>query len=94
MNVEFIGYGIAGGIIPEFIALYKLRQIKRSRRPEWITSVFYWVSTILMIGAGGGIVWFYMEVIQAQMSALVAIHLGATAPVILQAASQGKIKAN
>lgn len=91
---SFVYYGLAGGVIPEFIAVYKLRQTNKLRRPEWITSIFYWVSSAAMVFAGGGIVWFYINIIHSPMSELIAIHLGATAPVILQAVSQGKVKAN
>ena len=48
---EGILYGLGGGILAELSGLYKLRQ---QALPDFLKSPFYWVTTIAMIGAGGG----------------------------------------
>ena len=76
---EGILYGLGGGILAELSGLYKLRQ---QALPDFLKSPFYWVTTIAMIGAGGGLVSAYIGS-GSQLSPILAVNLGASAPLII-----------
>lgn len=87
---EMMIWGAFGGSIPELIAIYKLRNFDKANRPDWLKSFFYWSITIVMISIGAGLVYFYKSVLNVQVNELLAIHIGASAPIILQGLAQGK----
>lgn len=83
-SMQGLFYGIAGGILAEFVGWYKLRTVLYNSHPEYSKSLSYWIMTIGMIFAGGGLVYIYIES-GFQFKALLAINIGATAPLILEA---------
>ncbi|WP_164850606.1 hypothetical protein [Enterobacter sp. N18-03635] len=91
---ELVMWGLFGGLIPELIAIYKLREADKGTRPKWLTSFFYWIVTIVMILTGGALVFFYVQILKVQLNEILAIHIGASAPIILQGLAQGKIQSN
>lgn len=80
--IEAFVCGIIGGSIPEIAALYKLRRTKKGEKPEWLSSTFYWAITSVMVLFGGFVPVMYV-LLGNNISALVAIHLGAFTPVLL-----------
>jgi hypothetical protein len=74
-------YGVFGGFLAELLGLFKLRH-ETPDLPEWLTSPFYWIVTILMILAGGGLVVVYLKS-QFSLAPLIAVNIGASAPLIL-----------
>lgn len=47
-------FGVFGGFISELLGFYRMRHQTKDH-PDWITSKFYWVTTIAMILVGGGV---------------------------------------
>jgi len=94
MNL-FYGFvlGVVGGVIPEFFALYQLRHDWENKKPKWITSWFYWMSTIVMVLLGGGTVCLYLSM-GINVNHFMAIHLGITTPVLIASTMKEKPKIN
>lgn len=86
MNEYFL-YGIFGGLLAELLGLYKLRTQAPAAFPSYLRSVFYWVVTIGMILAGGVLVLVYDKSGLA-LKPLIAVNIGASAPLILGALVQ------
>ena len=76
-------FGIVGGAFAELVGLYKLRQ--KPNLPLFLRSWFYWLMTILMILAGGGLAVIYNRT--HALNEMLAANIGASAPLILRALS-------
>ncbi len=78
MGISFL-YGVIGGALGELLKWYSLRE--SANLPTYIRSPFYWVVTLLMVLAGGGMV--MIQGVQPSTPWL-AINVGLTAPLILK----------
>ena len=81
--LDGLGLGILGGLLAEVFSLSKLRYLPRHELPLWLTSVWYWIITVLLILSGGVLVGNYLGSGVA-MTPLLALNIGASAPLILQ----------
>jgi hypothetical protein len=88
MNEYFL-YGIFGGLLAEFLGLYQLRTQAPDSLPAYFRSPFYWLVTLLMILAGGGLVYIYDQSGLA-LKPLIAVNIGASAPLIIGSLIQTK----
>lgn len=77
-------YGVGGGMGAELLGLFRLRRRSPSQLPRWLTSRFYWVVTVSMIVAGGGLAVVYVAS-GVGLTPILAINVGASAPLILGA---------
>jgi hypothetical protein len=75
-------FGLFGGVLAELLALFELRRHARQDLPHWLKSPFYWIITILMVLAGGGLVVAYIES-DIAIKPILAINVGASAPLII-----------
>lgn len=80
--LQGFGWGLLGGVLPEFYILYNLRQDFHSSKPKWVGSWFYWIVTIGMVLLGGGAVAFYLYS-GTSVTPLLAIHIGAATPTLI-----------
>jgi len=80
---ETIVWGLAGGIIAELLSLFEIRRTLPSEWPHWLKSKGYWSITTGMILAGAMLVLAY-ERSGMKLSALVAMNVGASAPLVLR----------
>jgi len=71
--------GVLGGVLSELLKFHSMKE--SPNRPAYIRSPFYWVVTILMVLAGGGLV--VLQGIPPDNPWL-AINVGITAPLILK----------
>ncbi len=78
MGISFL-LGVVGGLLGELLKWYSMRE--SPNLPEYLRSPFYWVVTLLMILAGGGLV--IIQGVQPDNPWL-AINVGITAPLILK----------
>lgn len=78
MGTSFL-LGVVGGLLGELLKWYSLRE--SSNLPAYLKSPFYWVVTVLMMLAGGGLV--LIQGVTADNPWL-AINVGITAPLILK----------
>jgi hypothetical protein len=72
------GAGTFGGFIAEAVRWYKIRESKNY--PSYIKSPLYWLSTLVMIFIGGFLASLYGI---DQVNALLAVNIGASAPLII-----------
>jgi hypothetical protein len=74
-----IALGIAGGGLAELVKWYKIRD--STNMDEYKKPSIYWVLTVLMILAGGVLAFAYSKI--GDINALLAINVGASAPLII-----------
>lgn len=87
--LEGFFWGVAGGMGAELLGLFRLRRINTEEFPRWLETRFYWYVTTGMIVFGGLLVVAYLRS-NTPLSPLVAINIGATAPLLLSTfADQG-----
>jgi len=75
--------GVLGGVFAEIFSLSKLRYLPRDARPLWVGSMWYWAITVAMMLSGGALVAIYLGS-GVTMTPLLAVNIGASAPLILQ----------
>lgn len=75
--------GVVGGLLAEIVSLFKLRYLPRDALPIWLSSLWYWTVTVAMIVSGGILVAVYLGS-GVTMTPLLAVNIGASAPLILQ----------
>src|SRR5262249_31649999 len=71
--------GLAGGCLLERVHWYAIR--KNGRWPTYGKSPQYWIVSAIMAVAGGGLAVLYFG---ARAEGIVALHIGLSAPLILQ----------
>lgn len=71
--------GLAGGILLELVHWYSIR--KDGKWPDYGSSPQYWVLSMIMAVAGGGLAVLYFG---GRAEGIVALHVGLSAPLILQ----------
>ena len=72
--------GSLGGCLLEIVHWWNLRR-RNPRFPKYARSLFYWLVTVLMALSGGLLAVLYFG---DQAEAIVALHVGISAPLILQ----------
>jgi len=77
-------WGIAGGIFAELLGWFKLRTQAPEDLPLQMKSMYYWLVTVIMICAGGILVTAYLRS-DVKVNAIMALNIGASAPLILGA---------
>lgn len=82
---ETLAWGIFGGVGAELAVLYAVRQEFPDRFPHWIKSKAYYAVAGLMALAGGGIALAYARS-GTELSAILAIQVGASAPLFFRKA--------
>jgi len=80
---ESLGWGLFGGIAAELAVLFQIRHQLASEAPYWLRSWVYWTIAALMVVAGGVIVLAHARS-GTELSPLLAIQVGASAPLILR----------
>jgi hypothetical protein len=75
-----LAYGVVGGVLPEFLAVYRRRH--EPQIPEWFRRWSWWLPTITMILAGGGLAAVYVSS-GVNLNPLLALNIGAATPLIL-----------
>ncbi len=76
-------FGLFGGVLAELLGLFELRHQASKNLPAWLKSPFYWITTFLMVVAGGGLVVAYIES-DIALKPILAINVGASAPLIIR----------
>jgi hypothetical protein len=85
-------YGVLGGFFAELFGMWKLRHGLKAELPPYLRSWFYWLMTILMVATGGLLSFVYLKS-GVTLSPLLAVNVGATAPLMIGSltATQPKI---
>lgn len=79
--------GILGGLFAEAITWIGLRRELHKGLPDWSGSGWYWFVTGVSVLLGGGLVVVYVES-GVGLNPIVAVNMGATAPLVLSKAFQ------
>ena len=79
-------FGVLGAMLFELVSVLNLLLNRRraSELPIWLTSPFYWIITCVMTLTGGFLVAAYFASGISVSSPLIALNLGASAPLIIQ----------
>jgi hypothetical protein len=86
-------YGVLGGFLAELFGMWKLRQELKESLPAYLRSWFYWLMTVLMIGSGGLVALVYVKS-GISLSPIVAVNIGASAPLIIGSLTAAPPKIN
>ena len=87
MWFEF-GLGLAGGFAVETMKWFRIREQLHEGLPEYATSWPYWAATGVMIGLGGVLALAYQASEDVQLSPILAINIGVSAPLLLSTLAQ------
>ena len=75
-------FGLAGGALAEVLGLWKMRQVAAAELPHYLKSPFYWCMTVAMVAVGGVVAFIYVQS-GIILSPLLAVNVGASAPLII-----------
>lgn len=75
-------YGTIGGGLAEILGLWKLRHVAPKELPHYLRSPFYWAMTALMVISGGIVASIYVKS-GISLSPILALNVGASAPLII-----------
>lgn len=82
---EVVAWALFGGLVAEFLGVFELRHKVPADLPYWLRSKFYWSTVVGMIVVGGILALAYLRS-GMQLNALLAINVGASAPLVLRQA--------
>ncbi len=86
--MEFwFGLGCMGGVCAEALKWYRIREELHKGVPDYAKSWPYWAVTIIMCLVGGGLVCAYQASEGVDLNPILAVNIGASAPLILGALS-------
>ena len=81
--MELALWGFVGGIGAEGLRWFRIRDELHKGVPAWGKSRLYWVVTAVMSVIGAALVWAYDSAGDVQLNPILAINIGASAPLIL-----------
>lgn len=76
--------GVLGGFFTKLLGHYKMREAAPEAFPKYLKSFYYWIVTILMVLSGGALAAIYAAS-KIDLTPIVAVNIGASAPLILGA---------
>lgn len=80
---ETILWGLFGGFCAEAVGFFAIRRLNPNDFPYWVKSPAYYIIALVMVLIGGVITLAYFRS-GIQMTAIMAIQIGATAPLIIR----------
>lgn len=80
--LDVLALGFFGGLIGEFVGLYDLRERAREEWPTYYKHVSFWALTLGMALIGGVLAAVYND--SKELSAIVAVNIGASAPIVVR----------
>ena len=78
-------FGLGGGISAEVLKWFRIREELHTGIPDYAKEWPYWFVTSIMIVMGGGLAFAYHVSSEVRLSPILAINVGASAPLILSA---------
>jgi hypothetical protein len=85
MWVTFL-FGFLGASLSNVLSVYEFAKLPSTARPPYLTNAFYWLSVFLLSCLGGGLTLLY-ETSGTHLPPLLALNIGASAPLLMKAAA-------
>lgn len=82
--LESFVFGAGGSVAVEILNLYRYYEVRGGRLPQRYRNPYFWLVRTLLAGVAGGLVIAYQV-----DTPILAVNIGASAPLILQALAQG-----
>lgn len=82
MDHRFVVFGVIGGMLGNLLRLVNIANMKPSDRPLVFKDFWWYVQFIILAAFGGFFVYLYETSIT--MTTVLAVHIGASAPLIAQ----------
>jgi hypothetical protein len=80
-------WGVLGGLAAEFVGIYELRHHDPSNWPSYMRNRWFWIFSAIMAIIGGALAYAYSDS-GSDISPVLAINVGASAPLILRQAKR------
>jgi hypothetical protein len=80
---HFVVFGIFGGMLGNLLRLVAIANMKPANRPVVFKDYWWYVQLVILAVLGGFFVYLYKTSIT--MNTVLAVHIGASAPLIAQA---------
>ena len=82
-TMELFWWGLFGGVGAELAVVFSLRHSARNEYPYWLKSPFYYIIATIMAMVGGIVVLAHARS-GINLTAILAIQIGASTPLILR----------
>jgi hypothetical protein len=79
---RFVVFGIIGGMLGNLLQLVAIANMKKTDRPSVFQDYWWYVQFVILAAFGGFFVYLYESSIT--MNTILAVHIGASAPLIAQ----------
>jgi hypothetical protein len=79
---RFVVFGIIGGMLGNLLRLVAIANMKPTDRPTIFKDYWWYVQLIILAAFGGFFVYLYEN--SVTMNIILAVHIGASAPLIAQ----------
>lgn len=87
MNLSLLDHtlvwGMAGGMFPEILKWFRMRETLHVAIPDYAKGLSYWVATAAMVVAGGILAVAYEDQ-DVTIDRILAINIGASAPLVIK----------
>lgn len=90
-NIEIFLWGLMGGVGAEMVGVFAIRRQNPAGFPYWIRSLKYYIIASIMILIGAALALAYYRS-GFSLNPILAIQIGASAPLILRKASDTVIE--
>ena len=82
---------MAGGAIAEFVSIAQHRKKAWKDWPKYVRRLSYWLVAIGNVALGGFFAYLYNKTEGVQLNQLLAVNIGATAPLIAEGLVRGSV---
>ncbi len=77
-------FGLVGGFLAEFYSINLHRYKAKKEWPKYVKYWWYWLMAVVWVAIGGFLAGTYESLEGTTLNALVALNVGATAPLIVE----------
>lgn len=86
---RFVFFGIIGGMLGNLLRLVSIAGMKPADRPLVFQDFWWYVQFVILAGLGGFFVYLYEGSSTITMNTVLAVNIGASAPLIAQSLGSG-----
>lgn len=82
-GAEAVIWGGVGGVMGVLSDLFAWQKVPEAERPWWFKSWVFWFTNLLLLPVSGGVLAFAWSRSGVELTAMVAINLGVSAPLVI-----------